>query len=52
MTVEDKKTCINKVISTMLCPTCKVLMLQRHYYGGGIYWICGKCHCKVESTGC
>lgn len=40
-----------KIYTTMFCPTCKVPMLQCQYYGGGIYWTCGKCSCKVESTG-
>lgn len=34
----------------MICPTCKIIMLQCKYLGGGIYWTCGKCGCKVEST--
>lgn len=38
------------MITMMFCPTCKVPMLEYKYYGGGIYWICGKCHCRVEST--
>lgn len=33
-----------------LCHTCNIPMLQCKYYGGGIYWICSKCHCRVEST--
>lgn len=48
---KDKKTYINKVITIMRCPTCKILMLQCKYCGGGIYQVCGKCGCKVESTG-
>lgn len=35
----------------MICPTCKIIMLQCKYCGGGIYWTCSKCGCKIESTG-
>lgn len=48
---KDKKTYINKVTTTMLCPTCNIPMLQCQYGGGGIYWTCSKCGCRVESTG-
>ena len=41
----------DKTYATFLCPTCKIPMLQCKYYGGGIYWTCSKCGCKVESTG-
>lgn len=40
-----------KPYAIMRCPTCRAPMLQRQYGGGGIYWTCSKCGCRVESTG-
>lgn len=48
---KDKKTYINKITTTMRCPTCRFPMLKCQYGGGGIYWTCSKCGCRVESTG-
>lgn len=36
---------------SIICPTCKIPMLQCQSYGGGVYWVCSKCGCKVEQTG-
>lgn len=45
------QTYTNKPTTGILCPTCNIPMLQCQYYGGGVYWICNKCGCKVERTG-
>lgn len=46
-----KQTHTNKPSTSILCPTCNTPMVQCQYYGGGIYWLCDKCGCKVERTG-
>ena len=46
-----KQTYTNKPSTTIFCPTCNIPMLLCQYFGGGIYWVCGNCDCKVERTG-
>lgn len=45
------QTYTNKPTIAILCPTCNIPMVQYQSYGGGIYWVCGTCGCKVERTG-
>lgn len=37
--------------TTMICGNCGTPMIQQQYFGGGIYWLCGKCGATVERTG-
>ena len=45
------QTYTNNKRNAIICPNCNVPMLQHQSYGGGIYWFCGTCGCKVERTG-
>lgn len=45
------QTYANKLTTSIFCPACKIPMLQCQYCGGGVYWACGNCGCKVEQTG-
>ena len=44
------QTYTNKSTTSIICPNCNIPMLQYQYYGGGFYWMCGRCGCKVERT--
>ena len=44
------QTYTNKPTASIFCPTCNIPMLLYQYYGGGFYWVCGQCNCKVEKT--
>ena len=37
--------------TSMKCLKCGTVMIQQQHFGGGIYWLCGKCGSKVERTG-
>ncbi len=37
-------------MKAIFCPTCKVIMLRCKYGGGGVYYYCTQCGCRVEST--
>lgn len=44
---------VHRVANTtaMICSNCGTPMVQQQYFGGGVYWLCGKCGAKIERTG-
>ena len=48
---KERKSCKSSNTTTVMCFNCKTIMTQQQYFGGGIYWLCGKCGAKIERTG-
>lgn len=50
-TAPSKTILAQKIDTTSVkCLKCGTIMMQQQYFGGGIYWLCGKCGSKTELT--